>query len=95
MSQHITQNYRHSATRCSKATFVSDLLLLQYEYFIWVVSSIAVAYFIFLCKTMHTVTFIRLDESVISLSPSQTLCPSRIVRQLTHAKDVVNKQTNG
>lgn len=62
MSQHITQNYRHSAKRCFKATFLSDLLLLQYEYFISVVSSIAVAYFIFLCKTLHTVTLIFLDE---------------------------------
>lgn len=62
MSLPITQNYRHSATGRFKGTFISDLLLLWHEYFILVVSSNAVAYFIFLCKPLLRVTCIRLDE---------------------------------
>lgn len=48
--------------RSFKDTFISDLLLLWHEYFIPVVSSIAVAYFIFLCKPLLRVTCICLDE---------------------------------
>lgn len=62
MSQQITQNYRHSATGHFKGTFIFDLLLLWHEYLILVVSSIAVAYFIFLCKPLLRVTCVCLDE---------------------------------
>lgn len=63
MSEHITQNYRRSVTGCFKATFISDLLLLRYEYFILVVSSIAVAYFIFLSQTLCLSHIVRLSTT--------------------------------
>lgn len=62
MSERITQNYKHSATGCFKATFISDLLL-WYEYFILVVSSIAVAYFIFLSQTLCLSHIVRLSTT--------------------------------
>lgn len=63
MSERIVQNYKHSATGCFKATFISDLLLLWYEYFILVVSSIAVAYFIFLSQTLCLSHIVRLSTT--------------------------------
>lgn len=69
MRQHLTLNYRHSASGHFKGTFISDLLLLLlwHEYFILLVSSIAMAYFIFLCNPLLRVTCICLDELVSSV----------------------------
>lgn len=66
MSQHLTQNYRHSATGRFKGTFISDLLLLCHEYFILVVSSIAMAYFIFLCKPLLRVSMYKYAFALIN-----------------------------
>lgn len=77
MRQHLTLNYRHSASGHFKGTFISDLLLLLWhEYFILLVSSIAMAYFIFLCKPLLRVTCICLDELVSSVVLPSNLCPA-------------------